>query len=60
VLQALLSRGVKGTFNAVTVDSDTSTSDTLMLFATGARRPRAACPKITEANDVRLSGFKRR
>ena len=35
-LQALLSEGVGPTFNSVTVDSDTSTSDTLMLFATGA------------------------
>src|SRR5690606_34425966 len=36
VLQSLLSAGVGPTFNSVTVDSDTSTSDTLMLFATGA------------------------
>ena len=36
VLQALLSAGTGKTFNAVTVDSDTSTSDTLLLFATGA------------------------
>ena len=36
VLQALLSGGVGKTFNAITVDSDTSTSDTLLLFATGA------------------------
>ena len=28
-LQKLLSRGVKDTFNSITVDSDTSTSDTL-------------------------------
>ncbi|MBN9000348.1 MAG: bifunctional ornithine acetyltransferase/N-acetylglutamate synthase, partial [Rhizobiales bacterium] len=34
VLQALLSKGVVGSFNSVTVDSDTSTSDTLLLFAT--------------------------
>ncbi|MBP0575180.1 bifunctional ornithine acetyltransferase/N-acetylglutamate synthase, partial [Mycobacterium tuberculosis] len=34
-LQALLSEAVKTTFNAVTVDSDTSTSDTLLIFATG-------------------------
>ncbi|ERP87870.1 N-acetylglutamate synthase [Labrenzia sp. C1B10] len=36
VLQALLSGEVDGSFNAVTVDSDTSTSDTVLLFATGA------------------------
>ncbi|CAM5761290.1 bifunctional glutamate N-acetyltransferase/amino-acid acetyltransferase ArgJ [Bosea minatitlanensis] len=58
VLQALLSKGVKGSFNAVTVDSDTSTSDTLMLFATGKARARGV-PEIGEVNDARLSGFKR-
>ncbi len=35
LLQSLLSDLVGSTFNAITVDSDTSTSDTLMLFATG-------------------------
>ena len=44
-LQAMLKEGVTDTFNAVTVDGDTSTSDTLMLFATGkapaARASRA-------------------
>jgi glutamate N-acetyltransferase/amino-acid N-acetyltransferase len=35
-LQAKLRAQVASTFNAVTVDSDTSTSDTLMLAATGA------------------------
>ena len=40
ILQELLSRGVESTFNAVTVDSDTSTSDTLLLFATGAAKGR--------------------
>ncbi|AOG06226.1 bifunctional glutamate N-acetyltransferase/amino-acid acetyltransferase ArgJ [Bosea sp. RAC05] len=58
VLQALLSKGVKGSFNAVTVDSDTSTSDTLMLFATGKAAARGV-PAITEVGDARLSGFKR-
>lgn len=58
VLQALLSKSVKGSFNAVTVDSDTSTSDTLMLFATGKAAERGV-PTITEVNDARLSGFKR-
>ena len=36
LLQALLAKGTEKTFNCITVDSDTSTSDTLMLFATGA------------------------
>ena len=58
VLQALLSSGVGKTFNAVTVDSDTSTSDTLLLFATGAAEKRGA-PRIDTLKDPRLSAFKR-
>jgi glutamate N-acetyltransferase/amino-acid N-acetyltransferase len=57
VLQALLSKGVGKTFNAITVDSDTSTSDTLMLFATGAAARRGA-PRIADVTDARLAGFK--
>ena len=34
-LQRMLSRHVDATFNAITVDSDTSTSDALLLCATG-------------------------
>ena len=56
-LQAMLSKGVKTSFNAITVDSDTSTSDTLMLFATGAAAARGV-PKIATAADRRLKGFK--
>ena len=41
-LQKLLSDGVTDTFNAVTIDGDTSTSDTLLAFATGAATGRAA------------------
>ena len=41
VLQVLLKKGVDGTFNCTTVDSDTSTSDTVMLIATGqTKHPR--------------------
>lgn len=41
VLQAMLKKGVDGTFNCTTVDSDTSTSDTVLLIATGqAKHPR--------------------
>ena len=36
VLQSMLSEFTDNTFNAITVDSDTSTSDTLLLAATGA------------------------
>ncbi|WP_374545381.1 bifunctional glutamate N-acetyltransferase/amino-acid acetyltransferase ArgJ [Rhodoblastus sp.] len=55
-LQKLLSKGVKGTFNAVTVDSDTSTSDTLMLFATGAAAKRGQ-KKVKKAGDKDLADF---
>ena len=40
VLQNLLKEGVADTFNAVTIDGDTSTSDTLLAFATGAAAAR--------------------
>jgi glutamate N-acetyltransferase/amino-acid N-acetyltransferase len=53
-LQALLKSGVEDTFNAVTIDGDTSTSDTLLAFATGAA---ANAPKISRAGDPRLKAF---
>ena len=37
-LQSLLKAGVEDTFNAVTIDGDTSTSDTLLAFATGLQK----------------------
>ena len=55
-LQAMLSRHVGSTFNAVTVDSDTSTSDTLMVFATGAAADRGA-GGISSASDPRARSF---
>lgn len=58
VLQDLLSKGVGKTFNAVTVDSDTSTSDTLMLFATGAAAKRGA-KRVTDVKDPILVPFRR-
>jgi glutamate N-acetyltransferase / amino-acid N-acetyltransferase len=58
VLQKLLSTSVEGSFNAITIDSDTSTSDTLMLFATGAAEARGA-PRISSARDHQLADFKR-
>jgi glutamate N-acetyltransferase/amino-acid N-acetyltransferase len=54
-LQAILSEAVVDTFNAVTVDGDTSTSDTLLAFATGAAK---GAPKIARANDPRLKAFR--
>ncbi|RBP09254.1 glutamate N-acetyltransferase [Roseiarcus fermentans] len=55
-LQAMLSKSVEKSFNAITVDSDTSTSDTLMLFATGAQK---AAPRIDDPADERLGPFRR-
>ncbi len=56
-LQAMLSSAVKPSFNAITVDSDTSTSDTLLLFATQAAGKRGA-PRVEAAGDRRLAPFK--
>src|ERR1700712_3146648 len=56
VLQSLLRSGVEDTFNALTIDSDTSTSDTLLAFATGAAAANGA-PKISRAADPRLKAF---
>jgi glutamate N-acetyltransferase / amino-acid N-acetyltransferase len=55
-LQSLLRNGVEDTFNAVTIDGDTSTSDTLLAFATGAAAESGA-PKISRASDPRLKAF---
>ena len=56
VLQDCLNAGVGPSFNSITVDSDTSTSDTLMLFATGKGAKHGA---VTKASDKRLTGFRR-
>jgi glutamate N-acetyltransferase / amino-acid N-acetyltransferase len=53
VLQALLTRHVATSFNAITVDSDTSTSDTLLAFATG----KAAVEPIESLDDPRAETF---
>lgn len=57
-LQALLRDGVTDTFNAVTIDGDTSTSDTLLAFATGAAAAKGA-PRIGDPGDARLKDFRR-
>ncbi|UTO28581.1 bifunctional glutamate N-acetyltransferase/amino-acid acetyltransferase ArgJ [Bartonella harrusi] len=53
ILQALLLEAVQGSFNSITVDSDTSTSDTLMMFATGKEN----FPCITCKTDPRYKVF---
>lgn len=59
VLQSLLGAAVRDTFNAITVDSDTSTSDTVLLFATGKAvgYSRGQTP-VEHAADARLKDFK--
>ena len=54
ILQSMLSKSVTGSFNAITVDSDTSTSDTLLLFATG----KAKVAPVENARDRRLAAFR--
>ena len=54
VLGPALRRGVNRSFNAITVDGDTSTNDTCLLFATGAAPHR----RIGRAGDSRLQGFR--
>jgi glutamate N-acetyltransferase / amino-acid N-acetyltransferase len=51
LLQKLLSRAVGSTFNAITVDSDTSTSDTLMLFSAWTKGVKP----VKDEKDVRVA-----
>jgi glutamate N-acetyltransferase/amino-acid N-acetyltransferase len=55
-LQAMLNEAVTDTFNAVTIDGDTSTSDTLLMFATGKA---ANCPRIARGADPKLKTFRK-
>jgi glutamate N-acetyltransferase/amino-acid N-acetyltransferase len=55
VLQPLLAAGAQRSFNSITVDGDTSTSDTLLLAATG----KAKHKRVTVHTDARLKGFRR-
>lgn len=55
ILQELLSDKVQATFNSITVDSDTSTSDSLLLFATGKAKGNAKT--LSDKNDVRYRQF---
>jgi glutamate N-acetyltransferase/amino-acid N-acetyltransferase len=52
-LQKILSREVQSSFNCTTVDSDTSTSDTVLVFATG----QATHPAVPEAGGPILRDF---
>lgn len=52
-LQKLLSRLTEQTFNNITVDGDTSTSDTLLLAATG----KSAAPEIADLRSASARSF---
>jgi glutamate N-acetyltransferase/amino-acid N-acetyltransferase len=54
VLQTLLILGTQNSFNSITVDGDTSTSDTVLFFATGT----AAHEPVRRAGDPRLADFR--
>lgn len=54
VLQAMLHVGTNHSFNAITVDSDTSTSDMVLVFATG----KAGNPPVTSLADPALIAFR--
>ena len=56
VLQPMLASFAETTFNCMTVDGDTSTSDTCLLFATGAAAKRGQVP-VSDAADPRLRAF---
>ncbi|MGN6489350.1 MAG: bifunctional glutamate N-acetyltransferase/amino-acid acetyltransferase ArgJ [Devosia sp.] len=53
VLKGLLQPAIDTSFNAVTVDSDTSTSDTCLVFATG----KAPIEAINSDDDPRATAF---
>jgi glutamate N-acetyltransferase/amino-acid N-acetyltransferase len=54
-LQDILGSHTETTFNAITVDGDTSTSDTVIVFATGTTK--GSGPRIEHAQDEALAGF---
>jgi len=63
ILQELLAAGAAKSFNCTTVDGDTSTSDTLLLFATGqagaaGEAGRAGGSRIESTDDPRLPAFR--
>ncbi|MBT5177577.1 MAG: bifunctional glutamate N-acetyltransferase/amino-acid acetyltransferase ArgJ [Rhodospirillaceae bacterium] len=54
ILEIMLTRAVDKSFNAITVDSDTSTSDTVLAFATGA----ADHPAVAGLGEAALQDFR--
>ncbi len=55
-LQQIVSSGAATSFNCMTIDGDTSTSDTCLMFATGAAARRGQKP-VDKAGDPSLAEF---
>ncbi len=55
-LQQIVSSGAATSFNCMTIDGDTSTSDTCLIFATGAAAKRGQKP-VDRAGDPMLAEF---
>ena len=58
VLQTLLNIELRNSFNAITVDSDTSTNDTVLVFATGKAMNNKSDRIISRTGDPRLIKFR--
>jgi glutamate N-acetyltransferase / amino-acid N-acetyltransferase len=58
-LQKMVSRNVDATFNSITVDSDTSTSDTLLIAATGQSDAAEVKGPVSKAFETALHGVMR-
>ena len=59
VLQTLLNLELRNSFNAITVDSDTSTNDTVLVFATGKAMDHGNVKPISRTGDPRLIEFRK-
>jgi len=53
VLKKILKKNIATTFNAISVDSDTSTNDMVSIFSTGKKKH----PKINNINDEKFKEF---
>jgi len=59
VLQTLLNLELRNSFNAITIDSDTSTNDSVLVFATGKAMDSKASKVISRIGDPRLVEFRK-
>lgn len=58
VLQPMVAQAADETFNAITVDGDTSTSDTVLAFATGAAAARGVAPINAQSPEETVAPFR--